>query len=233
MPDRWVRKDAITSRAVNHVSWQAEVFWRRLINTVDDFGRYTADPDILLAHVFPLQLSKVRVADIPRLLLECEQAGLLFRYSAEGKDCLVLNKWERGRAKKSKFPDPPEDICKQMQTLVYVCKQMSPSPTPTTTTEVEREKGRTTSIPTVEEVIARGGMIGLTEQECRDWHRDMTAAGWADRHGADVGNWASYLVGHRNRLRQDHAKGQTKNHRNPRPSSSRNDGTFNNPSDYA
>ena len=116
MPNRYIREAAIKSKAVNTLSWQGEVFWRRLLNVVDDFGRYTADPDVLRADVFPRQLDKVREADISRLLAECEKAGLLFRFEANAKWYLVINQWEQGRAKKSKYPTPPDNICKHLQT---------------------------------------------------------------------------------------------------------------------
>ena len=124
MPNRYIREDAIESEALNSVSWQAEVFYRRLLNRVDDFGRFTANKSLLRASIFPLQLDKVRDSDIPRLLAECETAGLLFVYSADGKQWLVINKWEQGRAATSKIPQPPADICEQMKTFVYGCKRM-------------------------------------------------------------------------------------------------------------
>jgi hypothetical protein len=123
MPNRYVREAAIESEPVNSLGWQAEVFWRRLINRVDDFGRFTGNHSLLRALIFPLQLSRVRESDMKRLLAECERAGLLFTYSIAGKQFLVLNKWEKGRAKTSDYPPPPADICERMQTFVYGCKQ--------------------------------------------------------------------------------------------------------------
>jgi hypothetical protein len=119
VPNRYVRESAIESEAVNAISWQAEVFYRRLLNRVDDFGRYTATTAILRASIFPLQLEQVRETDIPRLLAECEKAGLLYVYSAGPKRLLVLNKWEIGRAKRSEYPPPPDNISKQLSAFVY------------------------------------------------------------------------------------------------------------------
>ena len=135
MHNRYIRAAAITSKAVNALSWQGEVFFRRLLHKVDDFGRYTADHELLRVGLFPRQLDTVRVTDIPRLLTECEnaggeKAGLLFVYAVDGKPYLVLNQWEKGRAKSSKYPDPPPDILKRLQTFVYTCEQMRPSPAP-------------------------------------------------------------------------------------------------------
>ena len=129
MPNRWVREDAIESEAVNAVSWLGEVFFRRLINRVDDFGRYTANLKLLRSKLFPLQFEKVTERDLTKLLKECEAAGLLFTYAGpDGKPYLILNKWEKGRAKNSKYPSQPEEICKQMQTFVYRCEQTQTFP---------------------------------------------------------------------------------------------------------
>jgi hypothetical protein len=125
MPNRYIRASAIESEAVNSLSWQGEVFYRRLLNRVDDFGRYTANPALLRAAIFPLQLEKVGPRDIDRLLAECEAAGLLCRYEVQGKKCLVMNKWEKGRAKESEYPPPPDDVITRMQTYVYARKHMS------------------------------------------------------------------------------------------------------------
>lgn len=133
MPNRYIRESAIESEAVNALSWQAEVFWRRLLNRADDFGRFTANPALLRASIFPLQLDCVSEADVKRLLAECEAAGLLFIYSSSCKQFIILNKWEKGRAKESKYPPPDDDTIKRMQTYVYRCSHMSPTPTPTPT----------------------------------------------------------------------------------------------------
>lgn len=113
MPNRYVRESAIESERVNKLGWQAEVFWRRLLNKVDDFGRFTAHPELLRAAVFPMQLNKVSAADVGKLLLECEQASLISTWKGQldGKPYLVMQKWEQGRAKESKYPKPPEDVC--------------------------------------------------------------------------------------------------------------------------
>jgi hypothetical protein len=122
MPNRYVRASAIESEAVNSLSWQGEVFFRRLLNRCDDFGRYTGNLALLRAAVFPLQLDRVKESDVAKMVSECEAAGLLFKYEVDGKPLIVLNKWEQGRAKKSDYPEPPADICERMKTYVYICK---------------------------------------------------------------------------------------------------------------
>jgi len=176
MPNRYVREAAIKSKAVNSLSWHGEVFWRRLLNLVDDFGRYYADPELLRADVFPRQLDRVRDSDIPRLLAECEKAGLLFCFEADGKPFLVMNQWEKGRALNSNYPKPPPDICERMKTSVYICKQMLPTPTPTPTpTTKEREAAfPEANVPTWDEVRRMAASLCIPETAAREFfdHHD-------------------------------------------------------------
>jgi hypothetical protein len=96
----------------------------------------------------------------------------------------------------------------------------SPSPTP-----IGYIKG-TTLIPTVEEVIASGAELRMTESESRDWFRDMAVSGWADKYGLDIGNWRASLVRHARYLQNQKARNATTSHRtNQTPS--RNAGTYN------
>lgn len=125
MPNRYVRESAIESERVNALSWQGEVFFRRLINRVDDFGRFTASIQLLRASLFPLQLERVSEKDVQRLLNESEENGLLATYEVEGKRYLSLAKWEQGRAKASKYPQPPANIHERLQTYVYKLGHMT------------------------------------------------------------------------------------------------------------
>jgi len=126
MPNRYVRESAIESERVNQLSWQGEVFFRRLINRVDDFGRLGANPQLLRASIFPLQIDKVSVEDVTQLIKECHDCHLLATYQGgDGKAYLVLAQWEKGRAKASRYPSPPDEIVQQMQTHVYTCLHTS------------------------------------------------------------------------------------------------------------
>jgi len=119
MPNRYIRESAIESQPVNALSWQGEVFYRRLLNRADDFGRFTANLALLRASLFPLQLDKVSEKDVARLLKEAEDCGLLATYGVDGKQFVTIAKWEKGRAQQSKYPPPPENICERLQTYVY------------------------------------------------------------------------------------------------------------------
>lgn len=104
MPNRIIREGINTSEKVDLLSWQAEVAYRRLINVVDDFGRYDGRPSIIRAACFPLRLEKVREADISRWIAECEKAGLIALYVVDGKSFVQLFNLGEPRAKSSKYP---------------------------------------------------------------------------------------------------------------------------------
>lgn len=108
MPDRIVRQSILTSEAVNQLSWPANVFFYRLLNVVDDFGRYDGREAILRPALYPLQLSRVAEPDIRKWIAECEEAGVVRVYTVDGRPYLQLAevKWDP-RAKKSRWPEPP------------------------------------------------------------------------------------------------------------------------------
>lgn len=110
MPNRMLREGIITSKPVNGLSWPAEVLYRRLISVVDDFGRYFAEPPLIRAACYPLQLNKVSDSDITKWLGETRKAGLVRIYSVDDTEYLELAKFgQRVRALKSKFPHPLTD----------------------------------------------------------------------------------------------------------------------------
>jgi hypothetical protein len=130
MPNRILREGILTSERVNALDWDAEVFYRRLMSVVDDFGRYTANPKLLRAALYPLQIEKVRDANIAKWLDACVEAGLVRVYAqsgASGDRCgnqstasadrsggdkrylEMLDFRQQVRAKESKYPHPPAD----------------------------------------------------------------------------------------------------------------------------
>lgn len=116
MPNRYLRESFTESERVNSVTMQAELFWLHLLVNVDDFGRCEANPELLRARLFPLRLETIRKASVSGWIAECESAQLVRRYEIAGKQYLQMERWEKGRAEKSKYPDPPlagENICKQ------------------------------------------------------------------------------------------------------------------------
>lgn len=127
MPQRIVRDSILTSERVDQLDHSAEVFYRRLMSVVDDFGRYDARPSILRAACYPLRIDKVREADISRWIAACVKAGLIVLYEVAGKPYLeLLNLQDRRRAKHSKYPPPPADSRQHMPAYDSTCQHMRP-----------------------------------------------------------------------------------------------------------
>lgn len=106
MPNRILRP-WVDSEAVNSLSDAAEVFFVRLIQCADDYGRFYGTPMLLKSYLFPLK--DKRVADISRWIAECVKAGLIADYEVAGKRFVEIRKFnQRMRLKgESKFPAPP------------------------------------------------------------------------------------------------------------------------------
>lgn len=119
MPNRILREGILTSDRVERLNWAEEVFYRRVMSVVDDFGRYYARPALLRAACYPLLLSKVSDADIQKWLDACVLVHLLSVYQIGDKAYLQMHDFrQQMRAKESKFPQlPVMRIANATQTL--------------------------------------------------------------------------------------------------------------------
>jgi hypothetical protein len=109
MPTRILR-DWTDSESVNSLSDGAEKFFVRLIMKADDFGRFHGTAKMLRPTLYPLQLDRVREADLDRWMAECQKASLVRLYEAQGKRVVEIVKFgQRTRAEHSKFPSCPSD----------------------------------------------------------------------------------------------------------------------------
>lgn len=111
MPNRILREGILTSPRISKLGWPEEVFYRRLMSVVDDFGRYYADHGLLRAACYPRQLNKVSDSDIGKWLQVIATAALVRVYPAQdGERYLqLLDFRQQARAAKSKFPQPPDE----------------------------------------------------------------------------------------------------------------------------
>ncbi len=117
MPNRIVRENILTSDRVNKLSAEGEVFYRRLMSRVDDYGRYDARPSILRSTLYPLRVDTVSADKCEQMLAECTQAGLVTVYQDDKKGTDVLQmldtRWKTRT--ESRYPQPPDaNKCQQM-----------------------------------------------------------------------------------------------------------------------
>jgi hypothetical protein len=110
MPNRIIREAARTSPTLDALSDGAERMFWQLTTVADDFGRFEADPRVLLAQCFPLKVGVLSVAQVQQWYAEMEQGTLVQTYQQNGH-CygffVTWTKYQRQRAQESKFPPPP------------------------------------------------------------------------------------------------------------------------------
>lgn len=107
MPNRILREGIITSERIDMLDPEEEVFYRRLMSLVDDFGRYTANATLLVSAAYPLRIRRVADEDIVRWLGACQRANLVRVYSVDSKQFLELIDFKQQvRSKESKYPSP-------------------------------------------------------------------------------------------------------------------------------
>lgn len=127
MPNRVIRESILDSDRVNQLSWPGEIFYRRLMSVVDDFGRCDARSELLRSKLYPLRLGVVSSSDIVKWLDECSRAGLIRQYTISNREYLeILNFNQTVRIKKGKVPPPlKSDACKCEQMHADDCTCMS------------------------------------------------------------------------------------------------------------
>lgn len=116
MPSRIVREGILTSLKVDKLSSGAELFYRRLLNVVDDFGRYHGTPSLLRAACFPLKIDKVLDSHVSGWLQECVSVGLVETYLFDSLPYIEVLNFGTPRAKESKFKRVKVDANKCLQT---------------------------------------------------------------------------------------------------------------------
>lgn len=107
MPNRIIREGILTSERVNQLSAEEEVFYRRLLSVVDDYGRCQAHTALLRASLFPLKLDQVTELAIEAMLARVAEVGLIRLYDVGGKRYLEVHNFRQQARSESKHPPPP------------------------------------------------------------------------------------------------------------------------------
>lgn len=133
MPSRIIKESIRTSDTLADVSAEAERLFWRIVVSADDFGRFEARPGIILGQSLSAFVERGLTTDqVSKWLDELERFGLIIRYTVDGKEYLMLTKWDKHqqkRAKTSKFPQPPtlDNTCNQMHANVPVFENVNVS----------------------------------------------------------------------------------------------------------
>lgn len=120
MPNRIINEKIRTSKSINRLTDFQFRLWAYLLTYVDDYGRGSADPEILKGFVFPRRA--IREQDIQKGLDALDRNGSILLYEVAGEPYFCLPGWakyQRIQQKKAKFPDPPESANVQGSTVIH------------------------------------------------------------------------------------------------------------------
>lgn len=189
MPNRIIKDSIRTSKTVNTMTDFQFRLWVYLITYVDDYGRGSADPELLKGFVFPRRKG-VTESTIEKALLDLANSGSVILYEVDGEPYFCFPNWsdhQRIQTKKSKFPAPDDgELRKSTVSHGESPSESESNPNPNTNPNPEVGAGRFTP-PTVEEVFlycverkntvdpqrfvdfytSKGWMVGKTKM--KDW----------------------------------------------------------------
>jgi len=187
MPVRLLKPGLANSPRWNSCDWDAQSLYIRLVNFVDDYGRYEADLRILKGHLFALR-DDVTLRAIESMCLQLKDNGLAVFYTCESKPYVQLLNWTENPRSKSKYPAPDSPDCKHLQTIENNCMQLrtsppSPSPSPSPSPKREVDKPPTPPkqkfvIPSLGEVQLACAKIGLPELQATKFMAYYDSNGW-------------------------------------------------------
>lgn len=116
--------------------------WTYLLTYVDDYGRGSADPELLKGLVFPRQ-RRLTESAIEDALVSLARIGSIVLYNVDGESYLCFPNWsdhQRIQTKRSKFPPPPANNGDDVESTVIhgdPPPESNPNPNPNPNPEAE------------------------------------------------------------------------------------------------
>lgn len=205
MPNRILKDSIRTSKKVNDLSDFNYRIWSYLITYVDDYGRGSADPELLKGLVFPRRKGLTE-AQISKALDDLANTGMIKLYEVDGESYLYFPNWDMHqqiRAKKSKFPAPAnenihvisDDIngnhmisCDSICSRNPIQSESESNPSINRTDRARESEAWRVLIPTREEVRAYAAEI-QSKADPDQFFDYFSAGDWHDRNGDPVRNW--------------------------------------------
>ena len=115
-------KDTIlTSKKINQLTDFQYRVWSHLILYVDDYGRGSADAELIKCFAFPRR-KRISEADIEKALADLAGMGCILLYEVDGESYFCFPNWskhQRIQQKKSRFPEPNENMVLQSSTVTH------------------------------------------------------------------------------------------------------------------
>lgn len=113
MPNRIIKESICESEGLSYCSVFARDLYARLITYADDYGRFNADTQIMVARLYPRELDCVTQEDINSALIELAGVGKVAFYTSLPRKTVYgcFPNWkdhQRVRDSKQKCPDPDD-----------------------------------------------------------------------------------------------------------------------------
>lgn len=219
MPNRIIKESIRTSKTVNEMTDFQFRVWVYLITYVDDYGRGSADPELIKGFVFPRR-KRVAESDIKKALAELAGMGCILLYEIDGESYFCFPNWsehQRIQTKRSKFPEPLNgkkedstvghgDSPPESESESNPNPKQNPNPKPNTKEGPAKPPRSRFSPPSLEEVKAycqeRGS--GVDPETFLDFY---TANGWKQGRGKPIVDWKATVRTWEKRERTGEAPG--------------------------
>ena len=175
MPNRLLKEGIRTSKKINSLSDFEFRTWAYLITYVDDYGRGSADPELLKGFVFPRR-KEVREQDIRKALAALERTGSILLYDVAGEPYFCFPNWsehQRIQTKKSKYPAPADCDMSRWLTVIHGDSppESNPNPNPESESNPKEVGGepQTASPPVVSIPLNDGTEYPVSQEQCQEW----------------------------------------------------------------
>ena len=175
MPNRLLKEGIRTSKKINSLSDFEFRTWAYLITYVDDYGRGSADPELLKGFVFPRR-KEVREQDIRKALAALERTGSILLYDVAGEPYFCFPNWsehQRIQTKKSKYPAPADFDMSRWLTVIHGDSPPESNPNPNPESESNPKEGggepQAASPPVVSIPLNDGTEYPVSQEQCQEW----------------------------------------------------------------
>ena len=175
MPNRLLKEGIRTSKKINSLSDFEFRTWAYLITYVDDYGRGSADPELLKGFVFPRR-KEVREQDIRKALAALERTGSILLYDVAGEPYFCFPNWsehQRIQTKKSKYPAPADCDMSRWLTVIHGDSPPESNPNPNPESESNPKEGggepQAASPPVVSILLNDGTEYPVSQEQCQEW----------------------------------------------------------------
>lgn len=128
MSNRLLKDSIRTSESIDQLSPEGERLFYRLLLVAEDWGRFDANPKVLISFCFPLKTGSITPEMMNTWLQELAAVEIITLYTVDGKNYGAFAQWAKHnnmRNKHSKFPEPPVSTCEHLQTIASNCEQLS------------------------------------------------------------------------------------------------------------